>query len=129
MSLIYYIGIGLILLCAISGWRKGFVKMLGQILASILTFLFLFVLRNWVFESMIINFLTGQSVLLARIVVCVGGYLILFFLLKTIFGSLNLLSKAPVIRGLNRILGIAAGTIYGMVLTGIVYMFYTWIFG
>lgn len=128
MSWIYYLGVAIMVICAIRGWKKGFVKMLGEIAASILTFLFVVCLRTWVFESMLVNFLTGNSVLLARIVVCLVTYLILFLLLKTIITSLGILSKMPIIRGLNHLLGVVAGAAYGVLLVGILYMFYTWFF-
>lgn len=101
--------------------------MLGDIAACLLTFLLVWCIRNWVFESALINLLTGNSVLLARIVVCLVLYLALFFLLKALFASLGFLEKIPVIRSINKILGFVAGGVYGILIVGILYIFYTWI--
>ena len=54
-------------------------------------------------------------------------FLILFFVLKAVIVSLRVVSSLPIIRGLDRLLGLVLGGLFGVVIVGIMTIFYEWI--
>lgn len=128
MNWFYIIGLAIIVICLLTGWKKGLVEIIGSICATILSFSFFWIIRNWAFESFLANLLFQHSLLLVRIVLCVVLYIIMFLLLKTVMMSLKIITKIPIIRGLNKLLGLIAGGIYGLIWVGILTLLYEWIF-
>lgn len=127
--MIYYVGLAIMVLFSIWGYNKGFIKMLGGLLASVAAFLFLLYLRGWAFESALENLMANDSVLLARIVVSIGAYLLLAIILKIVLAAFGVVNKIPFLRAVNRFLGFLLGAVCGIVVVGAVYMFYQWING
>lgn len=93
------------------GLKKGFVAMMLPVLSNIVTLIILgctrplwsVVLTQWVFQDF--------SLILVRIVVLVLLYIILIAIVKLIIASLHILSKLPIIRFVNKLLGIVAGAL------------------
>lgn len=117
-------GILLIAVCAVRGWKKGFVNTLGGILASILAIVFVYLLNTWALESLLLTLLADHMVVVVRIVLCVALYVAIYFILKAIIMSLRILTRLPIIRGLNKLLGLIAGAAYGILLVGIIFAFF-----
>lgn len=114
----------MIVICAIRGLKKGFVNTLGTILASLLSIIFVYLLNTWALESLLLTLLADHMVVVVRIVLCLVLYAALFFVLKAVILSLRVLTKLPVIRGLNKLLGMIAGAAYGILLVGIIFAFF-----
>lgn len=117
-------GLLLIAICAIRGWKKGFVNTLGGILASILAIVFVYILNVWALESLLFTLMSDHVLVLVRIVLCIILYVVIFFVLKTIIMSFRILTKLPVIRGFNKLLGFVFGAVYGLLLVGIIFAFF-----
>lgn len=128
MNWFYIIGLAVIVICMLRGWKKGFVNIIGSICATVLSFAFFWVIKTWAFESFLSTLLFQHSLLIVRIVLCIVLYALLFLLLKTVVMSLRFITGLPVIRGLNKIFGLAAGCVYGLIWVGILTMLYEWIF-
>ncbi|MBQ8527424.1 MAG: hypothetical protein IJ429_03035 [Lachnospiraceae bacterium] len=124
MSIGHIVGLLLIVICAIRGLKKGFVNTLGTILASLLSIIFVYLLNTWALESLLLTLLADHMVVVVRIVLCLVLYAALFFVLKAVILSLRVLTKLPVIRGLNKLLGMIAGAAYGILLVGIIFAFF-----
>lgn len=127
MRIFYLTGILIIIICALSGWKKGFIQMLGNVCAGILSLGFFWVMKNWAFESFLGTLLFAHSVLVVRLVLCIALYIALFFGLKAVFLSLKFISKLPVVRGLDKVLGLILGGAFGVIIVGIMTLFYEWI--
>lgn len=128
MELFYIVGLAIIIICMIRGWKKGFVNILGSICATILSFAFFWIMRNWAFDSFLATLLFEHSIMIVRIVLCIVLYIVLFVIIKAIIMSLKIITKLPIIRGLNKILGLITGCVYGLIWVGILTMLYEWIF-
>ena len=124
MGVWHVVGILLIVICAVRGFKKGFVNMLGEIAASILAIIFVGLLNAWALDAVLLNLLTNHMVVVVRIALCILLYVIVFFILKAIIVSLRVLTKLPVIRGLNKFLGLVSGAAYGLLLVGIIFAFF-----
>lgn len=118
-EVIYLVGALLIVVSAAHGFRKGLVRALGEVATSIVTILFLYILKTWAFEAFFLTVLTNHKVLIVRVVLCLLLYIGTTILLKTILLSLGFLTKLPVLRGLNKILGFLLGAVNGILVTGI----------
>jgi len=125
-DIIHIVGLIVIAICAIRGLKKGFVNTVGSILASMLSIVFVYLLNTWALESVLLVLLTDRMLLIVRVLLCIVLYVVLFFVLKAIVLSLRLLTKLPVIRGLNKLLGFVCGIVHGLLLVGIGYWLYSW---
>lgn len=124
MDVIHAIGLLLIIICAIRGFKKGFINTLGTILASLLAVIFVYLLNAWALESFLVTLITDHMLIVVRILLCVLLYVAVFFVLKTIIMSLKLLTKLPIVRGINKLLGLIVGAAYGVLLVGIFFAFF-----
>ena len=125
-DIIHIVGLIVIAICAIRGFKKGLVNTVGSILASLLSIIFVYLLNTWALESVLLVLLTDRMLLIVRVLLCIVLYVVLFFVLKAIVLSLRVLTKLPVIRGLNKLLGFVCGIAHGLVLVGIGYWLYSW---
>lgn len=124
MDILHIVGIFLIVFCAVRGFKKGFVNTLGGMLASILAIVFVYMLNTWALESLLLTLLTDRTLIVVRVLLCVLLYAVVFFVLKAVISSLRILTKLPVIRGLNKLLGFIVGGAYGVLLVGIIFAFF-----
>lgn len=124
MGIWHIIGIFLIVFCTTRGFKKGFVNILGEIAASALAILFVFLLNTWALESFLLTVLADHMIVVVRILLCVTLYVIAYFILKAVIMSLRVVTKLPIIRGLDRLLGVIAGAAYGLLLVGIIFAFF-----
>ncbi len=126
-SLYQIICLLILAVCIIVGFSKGFIQMLGNIGASVLSLAFFWAIRNWAFDSFLTTLLFERGVLLVRIVLCIIIYVVLFLVLKAILTSLKFLAKLPIIKGVNKLLGLVAGGVFGMILIGVMTLFTEWL--
>jgi len=124
MGVWHIIGILLIVFLATRGLKKGFVNMLGEIAASALAIVFVGLLNAWALDALLLTLLADHMIVVVRIVLCVVLYAVAYFALKAIIMSLRMLTKLPVIRGLDKLLGLVAGAAYGLLLVGIIFAFF-----
>ncbi len=116
----------MIVVCAVRGCKKGFVNTVGSLAAGLLAIVFVYVLNTWAMESLLMTLLADHMLIVVRLILCIALYALLFFALKAILISLNVLARIPVVRGLNKLLGFVAGAVYGVFLVGIIYWIYSW---
>ena len=124
MDILHIAGILLVVVCAVRGWKKGFVNTLGGIVASLLAVVFVYLLNTWALDALLMTLIADHMVVVVRIILCIALYVVLYFIWKAIITSLRILSKLPVIRGLNKLLGFAVGVVYGILLVGIIFAFF-----
>lgn len=107
ISLIIILGLGFY------GGRIGFVKTVVPIISGIISLVVFFLLKDWVLGFLFRWAVFQGEHILARIVVI----LIICFLgtlaFKWIIGVLNLLTKLPLVHGLNKFLGFLLGIAEG----------------
>ena len=124
MNVEHILGLILIAVCAIRGFKKGFVNTLGTVLASMLAIYFVYLLNTWALDAWLVTLLADHKLIIVRVVLCVALYVALFFVLKAIILSLKIISKLPIVRGLNKLLGFLAGAAYGVILVGVIFAFF-----
>lgn len=124
MDILHIAGLLLIVLCAVRGWKKGFVNTLGGIVASLLAVVFVYLLNTWALDALLMTLIADHMIVVVRIILCIVLYVALYFIWKAIITSLRILSKLPIIRGLNKLLGFVVGAVYGILLVGIIFAFF-----
>lgn len=113
MNLLLAISIGILIILSVYGYIKGFIKMLVPIISGILGIVFLYLLRDWLFSFLFRwTFFHGEHVL-ARVVVILLFYFAGVLALKWVLGMLKLMTKLPLVHGLNKLMGAVAGLAEG----------------
>lgn len=113
MNILLVISWIIILTFAIYGLKKGFVKMLIPVLSGILTIILLIFLKDWLFKFLFQwTFFQGEHIV-ARIVVILLIYFAGALGFKWLLGILKILTKLPLVHGLNKILGFFLGVAEG----------------
>lgn len=108
MSLIIIAGLG------IYGHRRGFVRMAVPILSGIVSLIIFFLLKDWVLGFLFRWTIFGGEHILARIVVILLIYLAGTLAFKWLLGMLQLLTRLPLVHGVNKFLGALLGVIKGL---------------
>ena len=96
----------------VSGWRRGFIKVFGGLLALVAATL----VSAWLSEPVAALFTPKSSAdpamvqLLCVVVLFAVTYALVAFLLR----SLNLIAKLPLIKQVNKVLGLAVGVLSGL---------------
>jgi len=105
------------------GFLKGFVKTATPIVSSLLTFLVLFILKDWGFAFLFkwVFFQSGN--ILPRIVVVILVFILGSLMFRAIIKALNILTKIPLVKGANKILGIIFGAIEGLIIVWFILYF------
>lgn len=124
MDILHIAGLVLIAVCAVRGMKKGFVGTLGGVLASLLAIVFVYLLNTWALESLVWTLFADHMIVVVRIILCIVLYVVIYFVLQAIIMSLRILTKIPIIRGLNKLLGFVTGAAYGLLLVGIIFAFF-----
>ncbi len=109
-----------------SGYRKGFVKTAVPFVASLLSLLFLWCMKEWLFVFLFKWTIFGGEHLLARVVVIVLSYLLGYLLFRWLFLTLKIFTKLPIIHGLDKVLGCVAGFILAMLMVGAFFCIVSW---
>lgn len=116
MNLLLVISWIIIILFAVYGCKKGFVKMLVPILSGILALILLMLLKDWLFAFLFQWAIFQGEHILARVVVILLIYFAGALAFKWIFGVLNILTKFPLVHGLNKLLGLLLGVVEGFLI-------------
>lgn len=113
MNLLLAISFGILIILSVYGYIKGLVKMLVPIISGLLGIVFLYLLRDWLFSFLFRwTFFQGEHVL-ARVVVILLFYFAGVLALKWALGMLKLMTKLPLVHGLNKLMGAVAGLAEG----------------
>lgn len=109
------------------GLRFGMVKVLTPIVSGLLSLTVMLMLKSWAFGFLFQWAVFRGEHILPRIVVIILVFILGMLLFRFVVTSLNLLSKLPIIHGLNRIcggiLGLAEGIIIVWLLLYFVFLF------
>jgi uncharacterized membrane protein required for colicin V production len=103
------LGVIWVIFCSYRGHQKGFLREVYTLAELVLALVFV-----W--------FLAGHFQILAQGAYQIGGFLVIWFVLRWIGKFLNLVNRIPVLGGLNRTLGVLLGFFLGLLVLGFVYM-------
>ena len=110
----------ILIMAAVYGLYQGLVKTVQPIITYIFSFIVMFFLKSWTLGFIFKWALFSGENVIARVIVVLlfffGGSL----LFRWIFNVLDIISKLPVIRGFNRILGLAFGTLEGLLIVWLI---------
>ena len=90
------------------GLKKGFVAMMLPVLTNIVTLVLLSCTRSLWSEVVMKWVLRDVSLIMARVVVLILLYIILIAIIKFVIASLHILTSLPLIRTVNKLLGVIA---------------------
>lgn len=116
MNVLLIVLCALIFIMALYGYRKGCVKMLVPVASGLLALLVIVALREPLLSILFHwTFLQGEHVL-ARVVVILILYFLVALAFKWSIKILNLLTKLPIVHGMNKLLGLFIGIAEGVLL-------------
>lgn len=116
MNLLLVICCGILMILTVYGYRMGLVKMLVPVVSGLLGIGFLYLLKDWLFSFLFRwAFFQGEHVL-ARVMVILLFYFAGVFALKWLLGMLKLVTKLPLIHGMNKLMGAVVGLAEGFLL-------------
>ena len=95
------------------GHRVGFVKMLVPIVSGMISLIVFFLMKDWVLGFLFRWTIFQGEHILARIVVILLIYLLGTLAFKWLIGMLQLLTKLPLVHGINKLSGLLLGIIEG----------------
>ncbi|MBP3460664.1 MAG: CvpA family protein [Lachnospiraceae bacterium] len=116
MNLLLILSCIIIIILSVYGHKAGFVKMLVPIVSGLFALFFIFLLKDWLFAFLFRWTIFQGEHILARVVVILLIYLLCVFGFKWVIGVLKLLTKLPVVHGLNKLFGLLLGLIEGFLL-------------
>jgi len=120
MNTMVFFSLILISVCIYYGVKAGFLKLVLPILANIVSILFLCLTRDLWADVLFEWVLQDISLIIVRIVVLALLYIIVMALIKLVIASLHILSKLPVLHFFDRVLGIVAGAVQGVLILWLV---------
>ena len=118
MEVFVVICYGILIVMTILGFSLGMVRVLTPLVSGIMSLLLMLLLKNWAFGFLFQWAVFQGEHILSRIVVILGS-----LLFRWVVKALCLLTKLPIIHGLNRILGAAAGFFEGTMLIWLIMFF------
>lgn len=121
MSIFVIICYSIIGCMALAGFIFGLVKVITPIISGCLSLLVLFMLKKWAFGFLFKWAFFGGENIGARIVVIVLTVIALMLLFRWLLLALKIISKIPIISSANRILGLAAGLLEGIMIVWIIF--------
>jgi len=116
MNILLIIICAVILILSIYGYRKGFVKMLVPMVSAFLSLVVLFMLKDWMFAILFQWAIFQGEHVLTRIVLILLIFGIVTWAFKWLLKVLHILTKLPIIHGLNKLLGLVIGLLEGFLL-------------
>lgn len=122
----YYIALIVIALIFIwriaAGFRKGMVQEIVSLIAMIVAGVCIFLIMG-----AIGNYLNREIGKMIQIVIVLLGVCFVYRLIHTLFVSLELISKLPIIKGVDKLLGAVVGCVEAALIVGIlVYLLKNW---
>ena len=123
MEVFVVICYGILIVMTILGLSLGMVRVLAPLVSGILSLLLMLLLKNWAFGFLFQwAFFQGEHIL-SRIVVILLAFVLGSLLFRWVVKALCLLTKLPIIHGLNRILGAATGFFEGTMIVWLIMFF------
>ncbi len=120
MNILLIIICAIILLLAIYGYRKGFVNMLVPLVSAFLSLVLLFMLKDWLFAILFQWAIFQGEHVLTRVVLILLIFILGTLAFKWLIKILHILTKLPLVHGLNKLLGLAVGFIEGFLLVWLI---------
>lgn len=122
----YYLALIIIALIFIwrvtAGFRKGMVQEIVSLIAMIVAGVCIFLIMG-----VIGNYLNHEIGKMIQIIIVLFGVCLVYRLVHVLFTSLELISKLPIIKGLDRLLGALIGCVEAVLIVGIlVYLLKNW---
>lgn len=115
ISLIIILGLG------IYGRRMGFIKMAVPIVSGIVSLVAFFLLKDWVLGFLFRWAIFQGEHILTRIVVILLVYFLGVLAFKWLIGMLSLLTRLPLVHGLNKFLGFCMGLMEGFLAVWLIF--------
>lgn len=123
MEVFVVICYGILIVMTVLGFSLGMVRVLTPLVSGILSLLLMLLLKNWAFGFLFQWAVFQGEHILARIVVILLAFVLGSLLFHWIVKALCLLTKLPIIHGLNRILGAVAGFVEGIMMVWLILFF------
>lgn len=123
MEVFVVICYGILIVMTILGFSLGMVRVLTPLVSGILSLLLMLLLKNWAFGFLFQWAVFQGEHILSRIVVILLTFVLGSLLFRWVVKALCLLTKLPIIHGLNRILGAVAGFFEGTMLIWLIMFF------
>ncbi len=116
MNILLIIICAVIFVMAIYGYRKGFVNMLVPLVSAFLSLILLFMLKDWLFGILFQWAIFQGEHVLTRVVLILLIFVLGTLAFKWLIKILHILTKLPLVHGLNKLLGLMVGIIEGFLL-------------
>lgn len=116
MNILLIIICAVIFVMAIYGYRKGFVNMLVPLVSAFLSLILLFMLKDWLFGILFQWAIFQGEHVLTRVVLILLIFVLGTLAFKWLIKILHILTKLPLVRGLNKLLGLMVGIVEGFLL-------------
>lgn len=116
MNVLLIIICAVILLMAVYGYKKGFVKMLVPLVSAFLSLIVLLMLKDWLFAILFQWAIFQGEHVLTRVVLIWLIFVLGTLAFKWLIKILHILTKLPLVCGLNKLLGLMVGLIEGFLL-------------
>lgn len=122
----YYIALIIIALIFIwritTGFRKGMVQEIISLIAMVVAGVCIFLIMGAVG-----NYLNHEIGKMVQVVVVLFAVCLVYRLVHVLFTSLELISKLPIIKGLDKLLGALIGCVEAvLIVAALVYLFKNW---
>lgn len=113
MNVLLVISCIIIIAFAVYGYTKGFVKALVPILSGVLALILIFLLKDWLLAFLLRWAIFQGEHIFSRIVVILLIYIATTLAFKWLFGVLKILTRLPLVHGMNKLLGLLLGVVEG----------------
>jgi len=117
MNIVFFVVLLLLLGGGVKGYKRGMVEELNKAVALILSLaaiaMFIFTVKGY---------LDHETVRTVLGIVCLTIAVLVYRITDFVLSSLRMISSAPVIRGVNKLLGLALGAAEGVVLVWAVFI-------
>lgn len=122
----YYIALIIIALIFIwritTGFRKGMVQEIISLIAMVVAGVCIFLIMG-----VVGNYLNHEIGKMVQVIVVLFAVCIVYRLVHVLFTSLELISKLPIIKGLDKLLGALIGCVEAvLIVAALVYLFKNW---
>lgn len=102
----------LFLLCVLSGWRRGFVKMLGGVIALVAASLLSSLLCRPIASLLAPH--TALAVPVLEMLCSLVLFALVYGLVALLLRPLHLVTKLPLLKQINKVLGLLVGAVSGV---------------
>ena len=108
--------IGIVAVCALVGYLRGFVRSVLPVLSLVCSFAIFYMLREWVAGFLFKWAFFEGGPILTRVAVILILFGIISLLFRVLFGTAKFLSDLPVIKKVDRLLGMLLGGAAGLMI-------------